>query len=104
MDRARETVAAAFGAHPDEIYFTSGGTESDNWVIRSVGRFGGKRKRIVTSAVEHHAILRTVEAMRGSGYETVVLGVDESCRVSPESLRKAVNRGDSARQRDGGEQ
>lgn len=91
MDRARETVAAAFGAHPDEIYFTSGGTESDNWVIRSVGRLGGQRRRIVTSAVEHHAILRTVEAMRGSGYETCILGVDGSCRVSPESLRKAVN-------------
>jgi cysteine desulfurase len=91
MDRARETVAAAFGAHPDEIYFTSGGTESDNWVIRSIARFGGQRRRIVTSAVEHHAVLRTVEAMRGSGYDTYALGVDEACRVSPESLRKAVN-------------
>ncbi len=91
LDSARETVAAAFGAHPDEIYFTSGGTESDNWVVRSVGRFGGNRKRIVTTAVEHHAILRSVEAMHDAGYETVLLGVDEACRVSPASLRETVN-------------
>lgn len=91
MDSARETVAAAFGAHPDEIYFTSGGTESDNWVVRSVGRFGGKRKRIVTTAVEHHAILHSVEAMHDAGYETILLGVDETCHVSPASLRETVH-------------
>lgn len=92
VDRARETVASAFGAHPDEIYFTSGGTESDNWVVRSVKRYGGEKKRIVSSAVEHHAVLRSVETMQGIGYETVLLGVDGACRVSPGSLREAVNR------------
>ena len=95
MDRARETVAAAFNAHPDEIYFTSGGTESDNWVVRSVGNFGGKRKRMITSSAEHHAMLRSVEAMRGAGYETVLLGVDKTCTVSPASLRETIN-GDTA--------
>lgn len=91
MDSARETVAAAFGAHPDEIYFTSGGTESDNWVVRSVGRFDRNRNRIVTTAVEHHAMLRSVEAMQDAGYETVFLGVDEACHVSPASLREAIH-------------
>jgi cysteine desulfurase len=92
LDGARETVAAAFGAHPDEIYFTSGGTESDNWVIRGAAGYGGERKRIVTSAVEHHAVLRSVEAMQRAGYETVLLGVDEACRVSPDSVRRAADR------------
>ncbi len=93
VDRARETVAAAFGVHPDEIYFTSGGTESDNWAVRSAARRGGNRKRIVTTAVEHHAVLRSVEAMRDAGFDTVFLGVDEACRISPASVREAVNGG-----------
>lgn len=91
LDHARETVAAAFGAQPGEIYFTGGGTESDNWAIRAAAEFQSeKRKHLVTSAVEHHAILRTFEAMQRRGYETTVLGPDEKGSISLEKLREAL--------------
>jgi cysteine desulfurase len=93
LDRARETVAAAFGAQPGEIYFTGGGTESDNWVIRAAAELqGGEKKRLITSAVEHHAILRTFETMRRRGYEAKVLGVDRNGRISLEALRAAAGK------------
>ena len=91
LDHARATVAAALGAQPGEIYFTSGGTESDNWVIRSAGRYGGGRKKIIASAVEHHAVLNSLEAMQERGYEGKLLGVDSHCRVLPDELRRAVD-------------
>lgn len=91
LDDARESIAAAFHAHPDEIYFTSGGTESDNWVIHSAARFAEKRKNIVVSAVEHHAVLHPAEAMRQNGCGLSVLGVDSLCRVSPSELKNTVN-------------
>ena len=91
LDEARETVAAAFGAHPDEIYFTSGGTESDNWAIRSAANWGGGRKRIAVSAVEHHAVLRSAEAMEAAGYETALIAADGAGRVSPASVRRAAD-------------
>lgn len=92
LDHARATVAAALGAQPGEIYFTSGGTESDNWVIRSVEHYGKGRKKIITSAVEHHAVLNSVEAMGQNGYETELLGVDSNCRVLPDELRRAADK------------
>lgn len=92
LDHARATVAAALGAQPGEIYFTSGGTESDNWVIRSVEHYGKGRKKIITSGVEHHAVLNSVEAMGQNGYETVFLSVDSHCRVLPDELRRAADK------------
>ena len=91
LDEARESIAAAFHAHPDEIYFTSGGTESDNWVIHSAAHFADKRKNIVVSAVEHHAVLHPAEAMRQNGCGLSVLGVDSLCRVSPSELKNTIN-------------
>lgn len=91
LDHARATVAAALGAQPGEIYFTSGGTESDNWVIRSAGRYGKGRKKIIASAVEHHAVLNSLEAMQERGYEAELLRVDSHCRVLPDELRRAVD-------------
>ncbi len=90
LDGARETIAAVFGAHPDEIYFTSGGTESDNWAIRSAGCFSGTRNNLVVSAAEHHAVLHPAEAMHKNGCGLTVLGMDRFCRVSAAELRKAV--------------
>lgn len=91
IDHARETVAAAFGAQPREIIFTSGGTESDNWVLRAPELYPEGRKQVITSAVEHHAVLHSVEAMDRAGYEATVLGVDAQCRVAPETLRGALS-------------
>ena len=92
LDAARETVAAAFGAHPDEIYFTSGGTESDNWAIRTAASCSGK-KHIIVSSVEHHAVLRSAAAMKAEGFETTALGVDGECRVLPGSVKQAADSG-----------
>jgi cysteine desulfurase len=91
LDNAREKIAAAFGAHPDEIYFTSGGTESDNWVIHAAERFGGKGRKLVVSSVEHHAVLRPAEEMQNRGFELSLLPVDRSCRVLPETLHEKVD-------------
>lgn len=91
LDNAREKIASLFGAHPDEIYFTSGGTESDNWVIHAAEEFGDKRKKIVVSSVEHHAVLKPAEEMARRGFELSLLPVDRSCRVLPETLRKEAD-------------
>lgn len=91
LDSAREKIAAAFGAHSDEIYFTSGGTESDNWVIHSAEKIGGNRRKLVVSAVEHHAVLRPAEEMRQHGFELSLLPVDRTCRVLSDVLRKTAD-------------
>ena len=90
VDRAREAVAACVGALPGEIYFTACGTESDNWAIRAAAEAGPGDGLFVTTAVEHHAVLRTFEALRRSGRRTEILGVDGCGRLSPETLRQAV--------------
>lgn len=91
VDQSREIVAAAFGAQPSEIYFTSGGTESDNWAIRAAAELGGEtKKHLITSSVEHHAVLHTFQNMRRRGYETTILDVDEKGNVSIEKLQEAV--------------
>ncbi|MEA5016906.1 MAG: aminotransferase class V-fold PLP-dependent enzyme, partial [Candidatus Limiplasma sp.] len=74
VENARRQVAAAIGADPREIYFTAGGSESDNWAIRSVClKNATKGKHIITSSVEHHAVLHTCEAMEKEGYEVTYL-------------------------------
>ncbi len=91
LEAARERTAALAGARsPEEIAFTSGGTESDAWAI--VGRIlAGEARHIVTSAVEHHAVLETVEAARRIyGCEATVLPVDAQGLVDPDSLRRAI--------------
>ena len=93
LDDARARVAAVLGADASEIYFTSGGTESDNWAIRGAAmRLRAKGKnRIVTSKIEHHAVLHTCEALAKEGFEVVYVGVDEDGVVKLDELRAALN-------------
>ena len=91
LENARRQVAAALGAEPGEIYFTGCGTESDNWAVR--GTAYAKRvkgKHIITSAIEHHAILHTCQQLEREGFEVTYLPVDEFGVVSPESVEKAI--------------
>lgn len=88
---ARDQVAAAINAKPQEIYFTAGGTESDNWALRIA--LAGKDKKdchIITSAIEHHAILHACQQLEKEGVEVTYLPVDEYGRVSVDSAAKAL--------------
>ena len=88
---ARQTVAAAMGAEPDRVFFTSGGTEADNWAIFSTAkRFGKKNKHIITTAIEHHAILHCMKELEVQGFEVTYLQPDELGRVTLESLKAAL--------------
>ncbi len=87
--KARSQVAAAIGAKPAEIFFTSGGTESDNWAIKGAARFAGKG-HIITTSVEHHAVLETCESLEKEGFEVTYLSVDKDGRVSPEAVEAAL--------------
>jgi cysteine desulfurase len=90
LDRAREQVAKALGADPQEIYFTGCGTESDNWAIRG-GAYARKPKgkHLITSAIEHHAVLHTMAQLEVEGFEVTYLPVDADGLVNPEDLEKA---------------
>ena len=91
VDAARKQVAAAIGATAPEIYFTAGGSESDNWAIK--GTAFAKRKKgnhIITSAIEHHAVLHTCSWLEKQGFEVTYLPVDESGMVNPADVEKAI--------------
>ena len=91
VENARRQVAAAIGAEPREIYFTAGGTESDNWAIRSAVRTNVKKgNHIITSSIEHHAVLHTCEALEKEGCRVTYLPVDEFGRVSPADVKAAI--------------
>lgn len=88
---ARETIARALGAKSDEIYFTAGGSESDNWALKATAEaYAGKGKHIITSKIEHHAILHTCEYLEKRGYEITYLDVDENGLVSIEDVKAAI--------------
>lgn len=91
VEDARAKVAAAINAEPNEIYFTAGGTESDNWVLKGVA-FANirKGKHIITTAVEHHAILHAAEWLQSQGFEVTYLPVDRYGMVSPADVEKAI--------------
>ena len=90
---ARHQVAASMGAEPDRVFFTSGGTEADNWAIFStVRRFGKKNKHIVTPAIEHHAILHCMKELEAQGYEVTYLQPDSEGRITLDSLKAALRR------------
>ncbi|HEV2010233.1 MAG TPA: cysteine desulfurase family protein [Candidatus Limnocylindria bacterium] len=93
VDRAREEVAAAIGAEPGEIVFTSGGTEADNLALRGVLKaHEGEADGIVTTAIEHHAVLDTAHDLEAHGQARVtVLAVDRDGRVSPDAVRAAID-------------
>ncbi len=91
VEDAREYIAGMIHAKPSEIYFTGGGSESDNWAIKGVAEgYKNKGKHIITSAIEHHAVLHTCDWLERNGYEVTVLDVDEDGLVSPEALEKAI--------------
>ncbi len=90
---ARHQVAAALGAEPDRVFFTSGGTEADNWAIFStVKRYGKKNKHIITSAIEHHAVLNCMKELEAQGYEVTYLQPDASGRITLDSLKAALRK------------
>ena len=88
---ARHKVAAAMGAEPDRVFFTSGGTEADNWaILGTVRRYGKKNKHIITTAIEHHAILNTMKELESQGFEVTYLQPDETGTVTLAALREAL--------------
>ena len=87
----REVIAGALGAAPNEIYFTAGGSESDNWaLVATAEAFGARGKHIITSKIEHHAILHTCEYLEKRGFEITYLDVDENGIVDLAQLRQAI--------------
>lgn len=88
---SRETIAGALGARANEIYFTNGGTESDNWaLIATAEAYEGKGNHIITTKIEHHAVLHTCEYLEKRGFEVTYLDVDEFGVVKLEELKKAI--------------
>lgn len=91
MEDAREQIAGFVGAQPAEIYFTGGGSESDNWAIKAVAEnYKDKGKHIITSKIEHHAVLHTCEWLEKNGYDVTWLDVDENGLISLDELEKAI--------------
>lgn len=89
--KQREQIARAIGAKDNEIYFTAGGTESDNWALTATAEaYGEKGKHIITTKIEHHAILHTCEYLAKRGFEITYLDVDENGLVSPQDVEKAI--------------
>ena len=90
---ARYAVAAAMGAEPDRVFFTSGGTEADNWAIFSTARrFGKKHKHIITTAIEHHAILNCMKDLESQGFDVTYLQPDSEGRITPDALKAALRK------------
>ncbi len=91
VDEQRERIAAALGAKPTEIYFTSGGTESDNWALKATAEaYRDKGKHIITSKIEHHAVLHTGQYLEKQGFEVTYLDVDEDGKIDPAELEAAI--------------
>ncbi len=92
LEQARADIAACLGAQPNEIYFTSGGSESDNQAIVTAAKWGAKRnkKHIVSTAFEHHAVLHTLQKMEKEGYEVTYLDVHENGMVHLDELEAAI--------------
>lgn len=91
IEKARKQVADGIGALPEEIYFTAGGSESDNWALKGTAdALASKGKHIITTKIEHHAILHTCEFLEKHGYEVTYLSVDENGLISLDELKKAI--------------
>ena len=92
LERSRDAIADSLGARSDEIYFTSGGTESDNHAIKGIAQAALRmgKNEIVITAVEHHAVLHPAETLRKSGFEVRYLPVDSYGRIDPSDLKKVV--------------
>ncbi|MCI5585959.1 MAG: cysteine desulfurase NifS [Lachnospiraceae bacterium] len=91
VDQARKVIAEAIGAKTEEIYFTGGGSESDNWALVATAEANEKKgKHIITSAIEHHAVLHTCEYLEKRGFEVTYVGVDEDGVVKLDELKAAI--------------
>ncbi|MDD3036166.1 MAG: aminotransferase class V-fold PLP-dependent enzyme, partial [Candidatus Saccharimonadaceae bacterium] len=93
IQNAREKIASAIGALPEEINFTSGGTEADNWAIKSTAKLDQNTgKHIISSVIEHHAVLHTLDSLKEQDYEITCLGVDEYGQISLQELCSAIRK------------
>lgn len=93
VERARESIASLIGASPEEIVFTSGGTESDNFAVK--GSVWARKERgdhVITSAIEHHAVMESCRFLEKNGFRVTVLPVDEKGVVDPSDVGKAITR------------
>ncbi len=91
ITNAREIIAGSIGAKTEEIYFTAGGSESDNWALKATAEaYASKGKHIITTKIEHHAILHTCEYLEKNGYEVTYLDVDRDGLVDLETLKAAI--------------
>lgn len=91
VSRQRDVIAEALGASANEIYFTAGGSESDNWALKATAEaYKTKGNHIITTKIEHHAILHTASYLEGQGYEVTYLDVDEKGVVNLEELKAAI--------------
>ena len=92
VDDARARIARVFNCNPNELYFTASGTESDNWAIKGAAMRMRKKGRthIVTSKIEHHAVLHTLKKLEKEGFEITLLDVHENGLVTAEQVREAI--------------
>lgn len=91
VEEAREQIASTLGAKSNEIYFTGGGSESDNWaLVAAAEAYAGKGKHIITSVIEHHAVLHTCQYLEKRGYEVTYIGVDENGILKLDELEAAI--------------
>ncbi len=92
LEKARETIAKGIGAQSGEIFFTSGGTESDNFAVRGAALAARKsgKNHFITSAVEHHAVLEPCEVLKGEGFEVTILPVDSNAQVTAAQIQEAI--------------
>ena len=91
VEDARAAIAGILGAKTEEIYFTGGGSESDNWALKATAEmYGSKGKHIITSTIEHHAILHTCDYLEKQGFEITYVGVDENGRIKLDELKGAI--------------
>lgn len=92
LEESRESVAKCLGAKPDEIVFTSGGTESNNFVINGVaGANANKGNHIITSVIEHHAVLEPCKALEKKGFKITYIGVDKEGLIDPQDIKNAIS-------------
>ncbi len=93
LERSRESLASLLDARPSEIYFTSGGTESDNSALTGIAAkySGSKKKHLIISAIEHHAVLHAADSLKTKGYDVTLLGVDADGLIREDELRKAIS-------------
>ena len=91
LEKSREVIAATLHAKPSEIYFTSGGSESDNWAVKNIAAACRKKGRhIITTNIEHHAILNSCEYLEKLGYDVTYLEADGDGLISPEQVKDAI--------------